>query len=161
MWGKILIPMYRLCLYGLYGLYGPQCLLFPERLLNLITHSLTSIVSDHFEINQFWFHWLQIILWLRHWLGIEMVIRHGHELLFNSLAPGRSEWDFKNVIFILALLIGIFKSSSDNILRWMPQDLTDDKSALVQVIAWCHQATSYYLNQSWPRSPTPYGVTRP
>ena len=42
----------------------------------------------------------------------------------------------------------------------MAQDLTDDKS-LVQVKAWCRQATSHYLNQCWPRSPTPYGVTRP
>ena len=67
----------------------------------------------------------------------------------------------KNVIFNLALLIGIFKSSCDNVLRWMPQDLTDDKSTLVQVMAWCRQATSHYLNQCWPRSPTPYGVTRP
>ena len=42
----------------------------------------------------------------------------------------------------------------------MPQDLTDDKSALIQVMAWCRQATSHYLNQCWPRSSTPYGVTR-
>ena len=28
-------------------------------------------------------------------------------------------------------------------------------------MAWCHQATSHYLNQCWPRSPMPYGVTRP
>ena len=28
-------------------------------------------------------------------------------------------------------------------------------------MAWCCQATSHYLNQCWPRSPTPYGVTRP
>ena len=55
----------------------------------------------------------------------------------NSLAPGRSWYDFKNVIFNLALLIGIFKSSDDNVLRWMPQDLTDDKSTLVHVMAWC------------------------
>ena len=47
-------------------------------------------------------------------------------LSFNSLAPGRSKCDFKNVIFNPALLIGIFKSSYDNVLRWMPQDLTDD-----------------------------------
>ena len=46
----------------------------------------------------------------------------------------------KNVIFNL----GIFKSSYDNVLRWMPQDLTDDKSTLVQVMAWCHQTTSHY-----------------
>ena len=43
----------------------------------------------------------------------------------------------------------------------MPQDLTDDKSTLVQVMAWCHQVTGHYLNQSWPRSPTPHGITRP
>ena len=43
----------------------------------------------------------------------------------------------------------------------MPQDLTDDKSTLVQVMAWCCQATNNYLNQCWPRPPTPYGVTKP
>ena len=59
------------------------------------------------------------------------------------------------------ILIGIFKSSFENVLRWMPQHLTDDKSTLVQVMAWCRQAPSHYLNQCWPRSPTPYGVTRP
>ena len=41
MWGKIMIPMYRLWLHCLYGLYGPHCPLSPERPLNLITHSLT------------------------------------------------------------------------------------------------------------------------
>ena len=28
-------------------------------------------------------------------------------------------------------------------------------------MAWCHQATSHYLSQCWPRSVSPYGVTRP
>ena len=41
LWGKIMIPMYRLWLHGLYGLYGPPCPLSPERLINLITYSLT------------------------------------------------------------------------------------------------------------------------
>ena len=67
----------------------------------------------------------------------------------------------KNIIFNLNLLIGIFKSSYDNVIRWMLQDLTDDKSTLVQVMAWCHQATNHYLSQCWPRSPMPYGITRP
>ena len=82
-------------------------------------------------------------------------------LTVNSLAPGRSSWDFINVIFNLVLLIGVFKSSYDNVLRWMPQDLTGDKSTLVQVMAWCHQATRHYLSQCWPRSLSPSGVTRP
>ena len=43
----------------------------------------------------------------------------------------------------------------------MPCDLTDDKSTLVQVMAWCHPATSHNLNQCWLRSPQPYVVTRP
>ena len=38
----------------------------------------------------------------------------------------------------------------------MPQGLTDDKSTLVRAMAWFR-----HLNQCWPRSPTPYGVTRP
>ena len=46
-------------------------------------------------------------------------------------------------------------------LRWMPLDLTDDMSTLVQVMVWCCQATSHYLSQSWPRSLLPYGITRP
>ena len=43
----------------------------------------------------------------------------------------------------------------------MPQDLTDNKSTLVPVMSWCRQATSHYLDQCWPRSPMPYGDTRP
>ena len=31
-------------------------------------------------------------------------------------------------------------------LRWTSHDLSDDKSTLVQVMAWCRQATSHYLN---------------
>ena len=27
--------------------------------------------------------------------------------------------------------------------------------------AWCRQATSHYMNQCWPRSLSPYGITRP
>ena len=34
----------------------------------------------------------------------------------------------------------------------MSLDLTDDKSTVVQVMAWCRQATSHYLSQYWPRS---------
>ena len=40
MWGKIIIPMYRLWLHSLYGLYGPRCPLSPKREINLISLSL-------------------------------------------------------------------------------------------------------------------------
>ena len=81
--------------------------------------------------------------------------------IFNSSAPGRSECDSKNVIFNLVLLIDIFRSSHHNALRRMPQDLTGDKSTLIQVMAWCRQATSHYLSQCWLSSLSPYGVARP
>ena len=61
----------------------------------------------------------------------------------------------------LFLLIGIYGSFHDIALRWMSQDLTDGESAMVQVMAWCCQATSHYLNQCWPRYMLPYAVTRP
>ena len=48
-----------------------------------------------------------------------------------------------------------------NNLIWMSQNTFDDKSTLVQVMAWCHQATSHYLNQCWHRSMLLYGITRP
>ena len=40
MWGKIIIPKYRLWLHGLYGLYGPWCPLSPKRPINLTSLSL-------------------------------------------------------------------------------------------------------------------------
>ena len=42
----------------------------------------------------------------------------------------------------------------------MPRDFTDDKSTLVQVMAWCRQA-SHCLSQCCPKSISPYGVTMP
>ena len=46
-------------------------------------------------------------------------------------------------------------------LRWMTQNLTNEKSTLVQVMAWCCQAICHYTIQCWPRSMLPYSVTRP
>ena len=65
------------------------------------------------------------------------------------------------IIFKLISVIGSWGIPCEIALRWMPLALTDDKSTLVQVMAWCHQATSHYLSQCWPRSLSPYGVTRP
>ena len=79
----------------------------------------------------------------------------------NSWVSGRFRWDFKNIIFNLVLLIGIFRSSYDNALIWMPRHLTHDTSTLVQVMAWCRQAASHYLSHCLPRSMSPDGLTRP
>ena len=79
----------------------------------------------------------------------------------NSLAPEKFEWNFRYLILQIISVIDGWGISCELALRWMSLDITDDKSTLVQVMAWCCQATSHYLSQCWPRSLSPYGVTGP
>ena len=79
----------------------------------------------------------------------------------NSLAPGKFEWNFRYVNFKWILMINGWDICCEIALIWMSSDFIDDQSTLVQVMAWCRQATSHYLSQCWPRSLSPYGVTRP
>ena len=78
-----------------------------------------------------------------------------------SWTTGRFHFNIRKAIFKLTLVNGGWGISYEIALRWMPQDLTVDKSTLVQVVAWCRQATSHYLSQCWLRSMSPNGVTRP
>ena len=71
----------------------------------------------------------------------------------------RFEGTFKNVISQHMLLIKFMSISCENALRCMPRDTFDDKSALVQLMAWYHQATSHYMSQCRPRSMLPYELT--
>ena len=76
MWGKIIIPMYRLWLHGLYGLYGSQCPLPPpqkkkkkkkKKQTNLISPSLShrrQSQTDGWK-NTLWF-WMDSLYFLRH-----------------------------------------------------------------------------------------------
>ena len=71
------------------------------------------------------------------------------------------------VIHVLDRVIMTFKSIQNGgvgicyeiVLRWMAQNFANEKSTLVQVMAWCRQAPSHYLSQCWPRSMLPYDVT--
>ena len=66
---------------------------------------------------------------------------------FNSLAPGRFKVNFRWVIFNLILVVNGWGISYEIALRWMLLDLTDDKSTLVQVMAWYRQAASLILTE--------------
>ena len=46
-------------------------------------------------------------------------------------------------------------------LRWMPQDLTDEQSRLVQGIGLLASGNKPLHEQIWPSSTTSYGVTMP
>ena len=79
----------------------------------------------------------------------------------NSLAPGKFERNFRHIIFKQTSVIDGEGMCSEIALIWMSLDFTDDQSTMVQVMAWCRQASSHYLSQCWPRSLSSYGVTRP
>ena len=64
----------------------------------------------------------------------------------NSLAPGKFEFNFRHVIFEQILMIDGWGFFCEIALIWMSLDFTDDQSTLVQVMAWCRQATSRYLS---------------
>ena len=104
-------------------------------------------------IYEYWSYWISWLIKIRTYL--DRIWR------INSLAPGGFQFNFRLVIFKLTLGNGGRGISYEIALRWMPLDLTDDKSTLVQVMAWCHQATSHYLSQCWRRFMSPNGVTRP
>ena len=88
-------------------------------------------------------------------------VEAGHGCLINSMSPGRCEWKFWLIIFMLNLVINGWGISCEITLRWMSLNLADNKSTLVQVMARCRQATSHYLILCWLRSMSPYGVSRP
>ena len=80
--------------------------------------------------------------------------------MFNSLAPGR--YGSKSTIFKLIIQNRSLGAYFEITLKWIPLNftITIEKSILVQVMAWCHQAPHHYLSQCWPRSMSFYGITR-
>ena len=64
--------------------------------------------------------------------------------------------NFTSAIFKLILRNDTLSTPCKIVLIWVPQNPIDEKSTLVQVMAWCCQATSHYLSQYWNRSMSPY-----
>ena len=96
-------------------------------------------------------------LWKEYALFIHLSVCPSH---LNSLVPGTFKCNFIYVIFNLISVIDGGGISCKIVLRNMSTNFTDDKSTLVGVMACCHQATSHYLSQCWPKYMPPYGVTR-
>ena len=116
---------------------------------------LVQIMAWH---NQVTSHYLNQC-WLGYWhIYVSLSL---NELILNLLDPGGCGFNLKCVMFKCIVVISFISISSAIAFRSMAQDPTDEKSKLVQVMAWCHQATSHYLNQCWLRFVAPYGVTRP
>ena len=109
-----------------------------------------------------WTRWTATCRWLeKPWCSSDVIAHATSLYVINSLTPGKFVWYFWYLIFQTISVIDGLGISCELALIWMPLDLTDEKSPLVQVMAWCRQAKSHYLNQWWPRSLSPYGVTKP
>ena len=113
-------------------------------------HDFATVGSNRSDLIKEWHSPIYPIMWSR----------LNHFCMVNSLVPKRCGSTFTRVYFKLILWIDILSIPSKIGLRWVPQNLADEKSPLAQVMAWCHQSTSHYLIQCWPRSIMPYGVTR-
>ena len=94
-------------------------------------------------------------IWLRKWEVIvgDMIDHVG--IYGSRVAEGLSAFN------VGLVRIGTMSTSCAIGFRWVPQNPIDNKSTLVQVMAWCRQATSHYMSLCWPRFISPYGVTRP
>ena len=90
------------------------------------------------------------------WLNWSIPTSSGFQFQFNSNSKSFNSIPIQFMLNWIELNI-----NSNSIHELIRALLTDDKSTLFQAMAWCRQATSHYLNQCWPRSMSPYGVTRP
>ena len=115
---------------------------------SVIWDTITLIISN---VNQ-----TCICIYMYFCYYIEIVMQSQRD---NSLAPGRSEWNFRSLIFQLILVIDGWSISYDIAFRWWPLYLIDD----VSIDSGYGLATSHYLSLAlcWPRSTLPYSVTRP
>ena len=80
---------------------------------------------------------------------------------FNSLTHGRGSNNFDIITSELIFSNWYFEKFLWNCSLEDAKHKIHDESTLVQIMAWCHQATRHYLSQCWPRSLSPYGSTRP
>ena len=92
--------------------------------------------------------------------GIHCIAPIAHETWkTHQLAPEICDCSFEHVN-ITHFNDWYCSTSYENSLRWMTKNLIYDKSTPVKQVACCCQATSHYLNQSWPKCITLYAVIK-
>ena len=124
MWGKVMIPMYRLRLHCLYGLYGPRCPLSPERPLKF-NHSLTP--SGLFQWH--WHDHMYVPVPLTHWGRVTHICVNKLTIIC-SLAPSKRQaiiWTSAGILLIwltgtnfneILIEIYTFSFNKKYILKW-------------------------------------------
>ena len=81
--------------------------------------------------------------------------------IITSLVRGRCGDDFKSVNFSLIVRIDFLSTTYEIALRWMPQNISDDESTLVQEMAWLSSGNKPLPHPMLIKSVSPYETTRP
>ena len=82
--------------------------------------------------------------------------------VFNSLTRGSRECVnyLKSMILKLIIQDSSLDACYQIVLGWMPKNVTNEKSTLVHVMAWCLQAKGHYLRRCRPKSSYVLPITR-
>ena len=79
-------------------------------------------------------------------------------LCVNSLVPGKCGCDLEYIFWNTFWWLILTSISNEIGFRGKSKNFSEDKSTLVQVMAWCYQVTSHKLNTILPSFLTPFGV---
>ena len=71
---------------------------------------------------------------------------------------GKYDSDLKIIIFKFVIKKSCQRTLCEISSMRIPQNLTNEKLTLVQVMVWCRRAPSHYHHQCWTRSMSPYGI---
>ena len=109
---------------------------------------------------------INIWLCIGNWFTYNSDLWHSFELNPQH-SPQSTHWLWtKWMIFYNDILSTVFLAENSSIFIWVSLKcvyggLIDDKSTLVEVMAWCYLAPSHYLDQWWQRSTISHAITRP
>ena len=85
----------------------------------------------------------------------------GSSYIYQLIVPWGWGFDFECFIFKYIVVIIFLSISITMTIMWMMQYPINEKTTLVQVMAWCHQATSHFLSQHWSITMSLHGATSP
>ena len=88
-------------------------------------------------------------------LGTQHTRKTTHRSSINALTPETCGSNFKWTVFKPNTQNSRLGTQCEITFGGMSHNLANRKLTLVQVMAWCRQATSHYLSQCWPRSMSP------
>ena len=127
------------------------------------------IMATHWSLKKYWnnadrFWWMQMCWFqtkkkisIHFWIKFAMVQTMALNQQRNKPLTRWHLRDWNVIVKMHFSVLFCWLASLYFLMNKLPWDLTNDKSTLVYIVAWCGQATSYYLIKSWYGSMFPNG----